>query len=224
MNLRFLVVLLVSYWSHQIACSDSRRRGEVTRKYSNKSTSSGKEISERRRETNAFLKLVHDSIWNVSSTNNLDIDAAWESLEEQFRKIRTHLGAGFDVVIYNCTHPTYISLDGKRQAFVGSTQARALKSEDKCSPEDNIWRARDDPTSYLSTFNPLNSTLSDELVPFTALLDLFNYLKICEQFLHFIRHPSVFLHATYKRPASCSSSSKRYLILIFITISKNKIK
>lgn len=210
MNFRILLLAFfpcLIYTDHQTHRSHHHRKSQS--KSSKLDTHSNNQhqsdqLTERRRETSKFLKQIHDSLWKVASKNH-EIDLKWDDLNEQFLKIRTNMGSYSQVVIYNCTYPTYISLDAKKQAYLSSSQKEKLKSEDECSSSDNIWRLKDDPT-YLSTLDAANLTLSADIMPFKSLLDIFNYLKLCEQFLYFIRHPSMFLR-NFKRPAECLHNS-----------------
>lgn len=206
----FIVIVTFKLGLNECKYSSSGRKKNSGQESSRSSV--GQENANRLREVDEFLKKLQDSIWEMGRNDAGAHGINWNEQYEQFNRIKSHLSSGFDVVVYNCTHPTYISLDGKRQAFVDRSLAEMLKSEDECSTKSgHIWHLRDDP-AYLSTLNAANQSLSMELIPFSTLLDIFQHLKLCDRFLRLVRHPSAYFK-TYPVPYPCSkshSSSNRF--------------
>lgn len=202
----FLIFIFLTFLPFNILTDQQKQqihRQKASRSSTTKRPSAFADFSERRKETTSLLKKLHDSLWKISESQ-LDREFNWEELNEQFTKIRTNLGSGFDVVVYNCTHPTYITLDAKKQAYVNASIANRLKTEDECSARTgHVWRLKSD-LNYLSTLDVANNSLTSDLLPFSALAEVFDFLKLCDQFLYFMRHPSVFLK-NYKRPSKCSA-------------------
>lgn len=164
-----------------------------------------KDLTKRRKEVAVFNKKLYDVIWETTKD---DRGFQTDQLNDIFNKIRNRTGSGFDFVVYNCSRPTYISLDTTKQIYLSSALSEQIKNEDTCSNQtNNVWVFKDD-TTYLSTLDFAERSLTSSLIPFESLLDIFRYLKICKEFLFLIRHPAVFLK-NYKNQRICESNSSQ---------------
>ena len=204
-----LVDLTVDKRQHQRHKTTNSRRSDDKKANANSKAEKLEEteLVARRKELSKFHKKLHDSIWDLyKREKNYEID--WDELNDQFTKIMKNLGSGFNLIIYNCTYPTYVSIDGKKQSHLSKELIEKLKNggEDECSEKTgNIWRLKGDP-SYLSTLDVINQDLSAKLMPFGNLLEIFQHLNICDNFLTLSRHPSAY-RKSYKKPSECSSKT-----------------
>lgn len=220
-----LVDLTVDKRQHQRHKTTNPRRSDDKKAKTNSKSEKLEEteLAVRRKELSKFHKKLHGSIWDLyKREKNYEID--WDELNDQFTKIMKNLGSGFNLIIYNCTYPTYVSIDGKKQSYLSKELIEKLKNggEDECSEKTgNIWRLKEDP-NYLSTLDVVNQDLSAKLIPFGNLLEIFQHLNICDNFLILSRHPSAY-RKSYKKPSECNSKTSSRTTSSAIKVTTKKL-
>jgi hypothetical protein len=166
----------------------------------------------RRTELKEFYKKLNASIIRHKLVE-IELNPA-----QVIKKIASHLGNGFYLVVFDCNRPSYIDLTDHRVDFTSQQSLKDLKASDKCDRNKNLWYF-ENPFS-LTTWDLRSKKISGRLLPFETLFIIFNKLNMCDDFLKLMRHPAYFYKTTYKRPEQCgvystksdksSSSSSNY--------------
>jgi hypothetical protein len=162
------------------------------------------ELSRRKTELNDFYRKLFHELVKLEDKQEKS-NGKHKQAYGLFYKIRNQTGNGLDLILFNCSHPMYLSPSLKVK-YLGSNLVKQLENADECfTSTDNLWRHQAS-QEYVSTFNYYNSSLGGTLLPFGALLEIFNYLNLCHDFVKLMRHPAYYFK-TYRKPSQCGPSS-----------------
>lgn len=126
-------------------------------------------------------------------------------------EIRSLLGDGVHLVVFDCLLPSYMDL--RRKTHIKSSDILDELSSNQranCSrDDDNIWHVSAGPPNSFLTYNYKSRTLSiSPPLPMSDLVDYFRRLGICNEFMRFVRHPGYFVRH-YRKPAVCAATKRR---------------
>lgn len=182
----------------RVKMDDSSLKGLIGSKNEVKNENS---MSKRRqKELDNFFRKLNESLVRISKEENI------QDTDEIYSKIKTHSGNGFYVIIFDCTNPSFIS-HGSKVDRLPKEIANQLKKEDSCNKTDNIWRFNGE-KSFLSTYDYNNNSLTDKVLPFETLFEIYNRLDLCDRFMAIMRHPSYYVDS-YKKPLECRKISEK---------------
>lgn len=153
-------------------------------------------IDHRLKKMQNFHEKIRRSLKKIALKENIT------NYNEVYEKIKNHTGNGFYAIVFNCSSPSVVDSRSKIK-HLSDNDIKTLKLNDKCNKTDNLWRFNGE-DGFVTTYDLSKKTLTDSVLPFETLYQIFNQLDMCREFLIFIRHP-VFFTKKYKKPTECQN-------------------
>ena len=184
----------------------SPKRGQVDDIWSNLEGQNRNRFDEKYR----FIRHVEFDKFNNRlglALSRLNSDQEIKSLT---RKVVSLMGNGYYFIIFNCTKPMFIGADNKVETLSSRAALDVLKKDDSCQPSskgggDDIWHYKAEPPADLSTYDFKAQAISEQVLPFTKLLDVFSRVGLCDEFLRFMNHPAYFFDENrFAKPKACA--------------------
>jgi hypothetical protein len=171
------------------------------------------DLGYRKRELRRFRKKLNESIYIYQFLSENELNPA-----QVFKNIESHMGNGFEAVVFNCDRPSFLELtiydrmvDYEVYQEVPLTcqqSLKDLKENAKCNSSTNLWHF-EEPFSH-ATWDLQSKTISKRLIPFDSLFFIFNKLRMCFDFVNLINHPTLFQEKfNYKKPKQCAANYDR---------------
>lgn len=142
-----------------------------------------------------------------------------QEIQALTKKVVSLMGNGYYFIIFNCTKPMFISADNKVETLASKAALEVLKKDDACQPSksagankassnnDDIWHYRAEPPADFSTYDFKAQAISEQILPFTKLLEVFSRVGLCDDFLRFMNHPAYFFDDNrFAKPKICAGT------------------
>lgn len=194
-NFALLFTFLV-LTSRNCFSSDSENDEPHQSDHQSKSPKTPKEFNPRRLEIDEFLGKLRESLSKQHGSNGLEFT---------YEQIKSMIGDGYHLIVFDCKLPSYMDL--RRKAHIKSDETLSqLNSRSNCSNDDNIWLEHGSELSPV-TYNHKTRSLTSPVLPFSKLLSYVVRLDICNDFMRFMRHPGYFAR-NYRKPGVCAAKRK----------------